>query len=329
MSLQSFLLENKNGVRARILNYGCILQSFEIPVGDKIIDVVLGFDAPETYLEPHPFFGAIAGRCANRIAKGRFSLHGADYQLAANRGGNHLHGGNEGFDKKFWQAEAFDNSVKLAYTSPDGEEGYPGTLETTVTYSLMPDNTLRIDYHATSDRATIVNLTNHSYFNLAAEGDILDHILTLDADAFTPVDDSIIPTGEIRSVAGTPFDFRTPTSIGERIHQPDEQLILGKGYDHNFVLNGQSGTLRKIAIAECPRTGLRLETRTTEPGVQLYSGNFLTGAPSGKGRSYPARSGFCLETQHYPDAPNKPNFPSILLAAGGTFTSTTEYQITR
>jgi aldose 1-epimerase len=298
-------------------------------------DVVLGFDTLDEYLDHSPFFGCLVGRYGNRIAGGAFTLDGETYTLATNDGPNHLHGGVEGFDKKLWAASARESeygpSLRLTYTSPDGEEGYPGTLHVTVVYTLMDegpnaDGALRIDYMATTDKPTVVNLTNHSYFNLSAgeAKTILDHELMLNADHFTPVDETLIPTGEIRPVAGTPMDFREMTRVGARIDADDAQLELGGGYDHNWVLNGEPGTLRLAARVVDPATGREMAVHTTEPGVQLYTGNMMPETLPGKGdRTYVRRGGLCLETQHYPDAPNHPDFPATQLDPGETYRSTT------
>jgi aldose 1-epimerase len=327
-----YTLTNSKGVRLSITNYGGIVVSLFTPDRNgNAGDIVLGFERLEDYLQRHPYFGCIIGRYGNRIAKGRFALDGVEYRLAQNNGENHLHGGLVGFDKKVWKARDYTDAegqhLELRYTSPDGEEGYPGTLDVTVTYTLDDRNQLRIDYLATTDKPTIVNLTNHSYFNLAGEGDILRHVLRLNADHFTPVDAGLIPTGELRPVKGTPFDFTEPTPIGARIEQDDEQLRFGRGYDHNFVLRAGGGALSEAAEVYEPKTGRVLRVLTTEPGVQFYTGNFLDGTLQGKyGRVYYRRTGFCLETQHFPDSPNKPHFPSTVLRPGQTYRSTTIYE---
>jgi aldose 1-epimerase len=332
-SADLFTLKNSNGVEVGITNYGAIVTSIKCPDrAGKLADVVLGFDSLEGYLGDNPYFGAIVGRYGNRIAKGRFTLNGKEYKLATNNGPNHLHGGITGFNRVVWQAEpAGDFTLKLTYVSKDGEEGYPGTLTSTVDYTLTEGNELKISYLATTDKDTIFNLTNHSYFNLAGEGsgDILGHRIRIHADRFTPVDATLIPTGELRPVAGTPFDFRQPHVIGERIDAADEQIKFGGGYDHNFVLNGAAGTLRPAARVVEPMTGRVLEVSTTEPGVQFYTGNFLDGTIKGKsGKPYQRRSGFCLETQHFPDSPNQPQFPSTTLKPGQRYQSTTVYKFT-
>ena len=332
--IESFTLKNRRGMEVTIINFGGTVTSIKVPDrSGKFADVVLGFNNPDDYLKPHPSFGTAIGRFGNRIAKGRFTLNGVEYKLAINNGENHLHGGIKGFDDVVWTAQQVNTvagpAVRMTYLSKDGEEGYPGNLNVTMTYTLTNNNELRIDYSATTDKDTVINLTHHSYFNLAGEGngDILNHRLKLNAARFTPTDAGSIPTGELRSVAGTPFDFLTPHAIGERINQDDEQLKFGNGYDHNFVINGRMGTLRQAAVATDPGSGRVMEVWTTEPGVQLYTGNFLDGTLVGKsGKPYARRSGFCLETQHYPDSPNKPNFPTTVLKKGATFKSTTIYR---
>jgi aldose 1-epimerase len=332
-SVEIYTLTNANGVEARITTYGGIIVSLKTPDrAGKLDDIVLGFDSLDEYLKGHPFFGAIAGRYANRIAKGRFTLNGAEYKLAVNNGENSLHGGIVGFDKVVWKAKpvpAKDGvALELAYLSKDGEEGYPGNLSVKIVYALTDKNELRINYSATTDKDTVINLTNHSYFNLAGQGsgDILNHQLTLNAKSFTPVDSTLIPTGELRPVKGTPFDFTQPTAIGARVNQDDEQLKFGGGYDHNFVVDGQTGALRPAAKVSDPSTGRVLEVWTTEPGVQLYIGNFLTEMKGKAGKTYNKRYGFCLETQHFPDSPNKPNFPSAVLKKGGEYQTTTVFK---
>lgn len=329
-----YTLTSGKGMEVKIATYGGIVVSIKTPDRNgQIEDIVLGFDKLEPYLKGHPYFGAITGRYANRIAKGRFSLGGVEYKLATNNGENHLHGGVRGFDKRVWEAKPLNLpngvSVELKYLSQDGEEGYPGNLSSRVLYTLTNDNQLRIDYDATSDKDTVLNLTNHSYFNLAGQGkeDILNHQLMLNADRFTPTDAGSIPTGELRPVAGTPFDFRKLTVIGARIDQNEQQLILGKGYDHNWVLNGQMGTLSQAAKVLESKTGRVLEVWTTEPGVQFYTANYLDGTLTGKGgRVYQRRYGLCLETQHYPDSPNKPTFPTTVLKKGARYRSTTVFK---
>jgi len=329
-----YTLTNKNGVEIGIMNYGGTIVSIRVPDrSGKLGDVTLGFDSIDGYLKGHPFFGALVGRYGNRIAKGRFKLNGVEYKLAANNGENHLHGGLQGFDKALWTARDVSEGplprLELTYLSKDGEEGYPGNLAVTVVYSLSEANELRVDYSATTDKDTVLNLTNHTYFNLAGagEGDILGHELTLYADRFTPVDKGLIPTGELRGVEGTPFDFRKATPIGARIEAKDQQLQFGGGYDHNFVLNSGGGALALAARVEEPKTGRVLEVLTTEPGIQFYTGNFLDGTLTGKGgKTYPKRFGLCLETQHFPDSPNQPKFPSTVLKPGGKYQTSTVYR---
>lgn len=334
-SVDIYTLRNRHGMEARITNYGGIVVSLTAPDRDhKFADVALGYNDLESYLKPpFPYFGAIIGRYGNRIAKGRFALNGVEYKLATNNGENHLHGGIKGFDKMVWTARqlktAAGPALSLTYLSKDGEEGYPGNLRVRVVYTLTHNNELKIDYTASTDKDTVTNLTHHSYFNLAGEGngDILDHRLVLKADRFVPTDAGAIPTGELRSVAGTPFDFRTANAIGARINQDEEQITIGKGYDHTWVVNGRAGVLRQAASVYEPTTGRVMEVWTTEPGVQFYTGNYLDGTITGKsGRSYPRRSGFCLETQHYPDSPNQPKFPTTTLKKGATYKSTTIYR---
>jgi len=326
-----YTLTNAYGVRARIMTYGAIVVSLEVPDRNgKMGDVVLGFDTLEEYLKGHPYFGAIVGRYGNRIGKGRFTLNGVEYKLATNNGENHLHGGIKGFDKVVWDAEPVKQAdavgVKLSYLSKDGEEGYPGNLTCIVGYTLNNSDEFNIWYEALTDKPTPVNLTHHSYFNLAGagSGDILGHELMLKADRFTPVDAGLIPTGAKASVKGTPMDFLKPTAIGARINQDDEQLKFGLGYDHNFVLNKTDASLTLAAQVYEPTTGRVMDVHTTEPGIQFYSGNFLDGSNVGKGgKVYEHRTGFCLETQHFPDSPNKPQFPSVILNPGEKYTHVT------
>lgn len=332
-AVDAFTLTNANGVALTAITYGGIIQSLRVPDrAGKFDDVVLGFPTLEGYLGEHPFFGAIIGRYGNRIARARFTLDGRTYKLAANDGPNHLHGGVKGFDKVLWNAEqtrgAAGPGVTFTRVSPDGEEGYPGTLSVRVTYTLTDRNELIVEYHATTDKATPVNLTQHSYFNLAgqASGDILGHELMLNADRYTPVDDTLIPTGELAPVDGTPFDFRQPHAIGARINGDHAQLKFGRGYDHNWVLNRKGDSLQLAARVAEPKTGRTLEVSTTEPGIQFYAGNFLDGKLTGKGGAvYRHRTGFCLETQHFPDSPNKPQFPSTILKPGAEYRSRTVF----
>ena len=321
-----FTLTNGQGLVAKITNYGTIITELRVPDRHgRLGDVVLGFDNLAQYLQGHPCFGCTVGRVANRIAKGRFTLDGQTCALAINDGPNHLHGGLMGFDKSVWNAEPLAGAaVKFTHTSPDGDEGYPGNLAVTVAMTLTDDNALRLDYTATTDRATPVNLTNHSYFNLAGSGDILGHELTLTADRYTPADATLIPTGEIKPVRGTPLDFTEPTPIGARF----SQLQTGPtGYDHNYVLNSGGGRLALAARVVEPKSGRLMEVHTTEPGVQFYTGNFLDGTLIGKGGVvYRQHAGFCLETQHFPDAVNQPQFPSVILRPGQTYRQTTIHQ---
>jgi len=329
-----YTLRNSNGLETQITNYGAIVVSLKAPDRNgKFDDIVLGFSDLDSYLKPHPYFGAIVGRYGNRIAKGRFTLDGVEYKLAVNNGENHLHGGIKGFDKVVWTGRGLMTrtgpAVVLTYVSKDGEEGYPGNLRVRVTYTLTAKNELRIDYSATTDKNTVINLTNHSYFNLLGEGngDILNHRVRIGANRFLPTDASSIPTGELRRVIGTPFDFLNFTPIGKRIGQDYEQLKFGNGYDHTWVINGRPGVLRFAAAAYEAFTGRLLEVWTTEPGMQFYTGNFLDGTVTGKsGRPYPRRSGFCFETQHYPNSPNQPSFPTTTLRRGATYRSTTIYK---
>ncbi len=329
-----YTLKNAGGMEARITNYGGILISLKVPDrSGKLDDVVLGYDSLSQYISNSPYFGAIVGRYANRIGKAKFILNGHDYALAANNGPNSLHGGIKGFDKVVWNVNGVDSkpgkSLALTYLSKDGEEGYPGNLTVEVVYSLTDSNELRVDYKAMTDKPTVLNLTHHSYFNLAGagNGDILSHELYIDADRFTPIDSTLITTGELRPVKGTPMDFTKPTAIGARINEKDEQLKYGLGYDFNWVLNKKDSELKLAARVQEPTSGRVMEVFTTEPGIQFYSGNFLNGSNIGKGgKKYDHRYGFCLETQHFPDSPNKPNFPSTELVPGKTFDSTTIYK---
>jgi aldose 1-epimerase len=326
-------LKNSRGMEVRAIPYGGIITSIRVPDrAGRLDDVVLGYDSAESYEKNNaPFMGAIIGRFGNRIAKGMFVLDGQTFRLATNNGPNHLHGGNKGFDKVVWASEEFRNAdgtgVAFRYTSHDGEEGYPGTLTVRVTYTLTDKNELIVDYFATSDKPTPVNLTQHSYFNLTgASRDVLDHEVTIDADRFTPVDANLIPTGILQPVAGTPLDFRQSAAIGSRIDQDDEQLKFAMGYDHNFVVNRSGEGLVHAARVFEPSTGRVLDVSTTEPGVQFYTGNFLDGTITGKsGRVYRRRFGFCLETQHFPDSPNQPQFPSTILRPGSEYRSRTVF----
>jgi aldose 1-epimerase len=328
--VERYTLTNANGIELKAMSYGGIITSLRVPDrSGKMDDIVLGFNRLDGYLKDPPYFGAIIGRYGNRIGKGQFALDGKTYKLATNNGPNHLHGGNKGFDKVVWKVEPVgQNGLAFSRVSPDGEEGYPGNLQVRVTYTLTDKNELIVDYRASTDKATPVNLTQHSYFNLAgqASGDILGHELTLQADRYTPVDDTLIPTGELAPVDGTPFDFRKSTAIGARINNDDPQLKAGKGYDHNWVLNRSGNGLQPAARVVEPKTGRTLEIATTEPGIQFYSGNFLDGTITGKGGAvYKHRTGFCLETQHFPDSPNQPKFPTTTLRPGAEYRTQTVF----
>ena len=326
-----YTLTNKNGVQVKITNYGGIVTSWITPNknGAKS-DIVLGFDSLQGYLSKPPYFGAIIGRYGNRIGKAQFNLDGKTYKLAANNGVNSLHGGEKGFDKVVWDATPSSDNTSLAlnYLSKDGEEGFPGNLKVTVTYTLTDDDELLIQYDAETDKATPVNLTNHSYFNLTGDvnNTILNHTVWIDADKFTPVDNTLIPTGELKPVKGTPFDFTTPHRIGERI-----ESVPGAapgGYDHNFVLNNQGNSLKLVAYVTDSASGRKLEVFTTEPGLQFYTGNFLNGAITSRdGKAINKNSAFCMETQHYPDSPNKPDFPSVILKPGDKYHTETKYKV--
>jgi aldose 1-epimerase len=335
-AVELYTLKNAKGAAATITTFGARVVTLQMPDrAGKFDDIVLGFDNLDGYLQtpPPPYFGATIGRYGNRIAGGKFKLDGKTYTLAKNNGDNHLHGGNIGFDKAVWTAKPGIGpsaaSVAMTYLSKDGEEGYPGNLTATVTYTLTDNNELQIVYSATTDQDTVVNLTNHSYFNLAGqgEGDILGHVVMINADRFTPVDQGLIPTGELEKVDGTPVDFRKPTPIGDRIDAKDPQIVLGMGYDHNYVLNRTGSSLELAARVTEPKTGRVMEVLTTEPGMQFYTGNFLDGTLKGVGgKAYLRRSAFCMETQHFPDSPNQPGFPSTTLKAGGSYHSETVYR---
>jgi len=337
--IQLYTLKNSAGMEVGVTNYGAIITAIKVPDRDgKLADVTLGYNDVADYINAvdKPYFGAIVGRYGNRIAKGKFTIDGTEYSLPINNDPNSLHGGFYGFDKVVWDAETVgDNAVKLTYLAKDMEQGYPGNLTVTVTYTLTDDNEIVVDYHATTDKATPVNVTQHAYFNLKGEGEgtILDHELTINADKYTPVDATLIPTGELAPVAGTPFDFRAAKPIGRDIAQADEQLKFGGGYDHNWVLSRKSGSyngdedLELAATLYEPSSGRLLEILTTEPGIQFYCGNFLTGVLKGKsGQPYEYRGGLCLETQHYPDSPNQPEFPNTILKPGETFESKTVFK---
>lgn len=334
-AVKLYTLKNKQGASVSISNFGGRVVSLLVPdKNNKLTDVVLGYDSVGAYRKKgEPFFGALIGRYGNRIGKGKFTLDGKEYQLQLNDGVNTLHGGTDGFFGKVWDAKQLDSTkLELSYVSNDGEAGYPGKLDVKVTYTLTDDNSLQIDYAATTDKTTIVNLTNHAYFNLNGEGDstILDHELMIDANTYTPVDSTLIPTGKLQPVAGTAFDFNKAKLIGKQIGDNDEQLKFGKGYDHNFALTHHDGKT-PVAVVKSTKTGIVLSVITTEPGLQFYSGNFLTGADKdGKGgKSYPHRSAFCLETQHFPDAPNHPNFASTVLKPGETYKTSTTYKFSK
>jgi aldose 1-epimerase len=329
-TIDLYTLANRRGVEAAVMTYGGILVSLRTPDRDgRLGEIALGFDSLAPYLAGHPYFGALVGRYANRIAGGAFRLGGVAYALACNDGPNHLHGGVRGFDKAIWRARArasdTEAGVELRHVSPDGEEGYPGALDVTVSYTLTDANELRLDYAATTDRETIVNLSNHTYFNLAGAGDVLGHELRLDAGRFLPVDATSIPTGELRPVQGTPMDFTAPTAIGARFGADDEQLRLAHGgYDHCWVLDAGGGALALAARVVEPTSGRALDVLTTQPGLQFYTGNFLDGSIVGRdGARYVKHAGFCLETQHFPDSPNRPAFPSTVLRPGETYRQTT------
>jgi aldose 1-epimerase len=327
-----FMLRNAKGCEARICNYGGIVTSLTVPdKNGKLGDVVLGYDNLDGYLKSTPYFGCLVGRYGNRIAKGKFTLNGTQYTLATNNGPNTLHGGKVGFDKVVWHATMLAGSrgpaLELRYLSKDGEEGYPGNLSVTAVYTLTDDNALRLDYTATTDKDTVLNLTHHSYFNLRGHGDNLGHVVQINADKFTPVDSTLIPTGELKPVDGTPFDFRKPTAIGARVNAADEQIKFGGGYDHNWVINKQVGELAQQAVVYEPESGRVMEVWSTEPGLQFYGGNFLDGKITGKGGwTYKYRNGFCMEPQHFPDSPNQTNFPSVVLKPGQIYKNTIIYK---
>jgi aldose 1-epimerase len=328
--VEMYTLQNANGMKAEIITYGGIVVSLTAPdKAGKFADVVLGMDSLDGYRGETAHLGALIGRYGNRIGHGQFTLDGKVFHLPKNNGDNTLHGGPGGFDTRVWKASPSGDSLELTYVSKDGEEGFPGTLTAKAVYTITPLNELKIDYTATTDKDTVVNLTNHSYFNLAGAGSgtILDHRVTINADRFTPVDEGLIPTGELKAVKGTPFDFTKSTAIGARIDQKDQQLQFGKGYDHNWVLNKGNGGLTKAAEVYEAKTGRVMEVWTTEPGLQFYTGNFLDGTIHGKGgKAYPFRGAFCMETQHYPDSPNKPKFPSTVLKPGQTYKTSTVYR---
>ncbi|MFN3409664.1 MAG: aldose epimerase family protein [Limisphaerales bacterium] len=331
--VQLYTLKNAKGAVATICNYGGTVTTLKVPDRrGQLVDVVLGYDDLDGYLTNSPYFGCLVGRYGNRIARGKFTLDGVEYTLATNDGPNHLHGGLKGFDKRIWRAEPLQTregpALKLTYRSAHLEEGYPGNLDVTAIYTLTDANELKLVFTATTDRPTIVNLTHHSYFNLSGGGDILDHLLYINADKTTPVNKELITTGEMKSVAGTPFDFRKPTAIGARINDPDPVLQYGPGYDHNWVINQkQPGQLTLQARLRSPKTGIVMEVLSTEPCLQFYAGNFLDGTIVGKGgQVYHFRNGLCLEPQHAPDSPNKPHWPSVVLRPGQTYHNTIIYK---
>jgi aldose 1-epimerase len=331
-SVEIYTLRNGRGMEARIITYGGIVVSLKTPdKNGNFADVVLGYDHLDGYLKKNPYFGALVGRYGNRIAKGKFALNGKSFSLAANNGPNHLHGGIKGFDKVVWTAKSVETSdgpaLQLNYLSKDGEEGFPGNLSVTAVYTLANDNALRLDFAATTDQDTICNLTHHSYFNLRGSGDVLDYVVQINADQFTPTDAGMIPTGELRPVAGTPFDFRKPIAIGARINSDDEQIKFAKGYDQNWIFDKPPGQLGLVARVFEKTSGRCMEVFTTEPGMQFYTGNFLDGDIIGKGgRAYPRRSAFCMEPQHFPDSPNHPHFPSVELKPGQIYKNTILYK---
>lgn len=327
-----YTLRNKNGMEMSVMNYGGIIVSLKVPDRQgNIGEVTLGYDSLQQYIDNNPFFGALIGRYGNRIANGGFNLDGQRYTLPTNDGTNQLHGGPKGFDKVYWDITPGGDStfLTLTYMSPDGEQGYPGNLSAEVKYTLSDDNEVRIDYTATTDKTTVVNLTNHTYFNLTgdpAQNSILKHSLQINADYFLPVDEKLIPTGDRRPVSGTPFDFTKATVIGTRIDNADPQLKLGRGYDHCWVLNAHEGSLKQVATLTEPQSGRKMDVLTTEPGIQFYSGNFLNESVVARHGPCATRSALCLETQHFPDSPNKPDFPSVVLKPGDTYQTTTVYR---
>jgi aldose 1-epimerase len=328
-----YTLKNAKGIEVDIANYGGLIAALRMPDRNgKVDDVVLGYDRLEKYVADSPYFGAVVGRYGNRIGKGRFALDGKDYQLSVNDGENHLHGGKTGFNKVLWQAKETlgpdGPALALTVVSPDGDQGYPGTVKLSVTYTLTEKNELRIDYEGTTDKATVLNPTHHSYFNLSGSfaNTILDHLLMIDADAITPVDKGLIPDGQLMDVTNTPMDFRKATAIGARILEPFEQLAFGKGYDHNWVLNRSDGKVRRVAELYDPKSGRLMTVATDQPGLQFYSGNFLDGKARGKGTAYQYRTGLCLEAQCFPDSPNHPSFPSATLRPGQVYRQTTIYK---
>lgn len=335
-TISLYTLTNSNGMEMNVTNYGCIVTSIKVPdKNGQINDIVLGFNELKDYLEDNPYFGCVVGRYGNRIANGKFSINGNEYILAQNDGTNNLHGGVKGFNKQVWSADEIKNDtyagIEFKYLSKDGEEGFPGDLSVTVTYTINDNNEFKIDYKATTDKITICNLTHHSYFNLAGErsGSILDHQILIKANKYTPVDSNIITTGELADVSGSPFDLRVPTTIGNHINDDNPQLKYAGGYDHNWVIDRPDGSkeLLLAATVKDPGTGRKMDVLTTEPGIQFYSGNFLDGTLTGKsGLKYQFRSGLCLETQHFPDSPNKPGFPTTILKPGQLYNTSTIYK---
>ncbi|MBN2703340.1 MAG: galactose mutarotase [Pontiellaceae bacterium] len=331
-SIQEFTLKNKNGMVVKLTNYGATITSIVVPDRDgKMADVALGYDSVEGYINAidRPYFGAVVGRYGNRIGKGKFTIDGVEYELNTNNGENHLHGGNMGFDKVVWTAETVENGVKFSYLAKDGEENYPGNLNLSVTYTLTDDNEIKMHYEATTDKATVVNVTNHTYFNLAGEGSgtINDHVLQINGSKTTPVDEGLIPTGELADVAGTPFDFLQPKRIGDDVDADNVQISYGPGYDHNWVLDRNGDGMELAATLYEPKSGRVLEVITEEPCIQFYGGNFLDGRLVGKsGKPYEKRSGLCLETQHAPDSPNNPDWPTTTLRPGEKYDTTTIYK---
>ncbi|WP_072403253.1 aldose epimerase family protein [Flaviramulus basaltis] len=334
ISIEQYALKNANGIEMNVITYGGRITSLKVPnKNGDLENVVLGFDNIEDYQKDNPFFGALIGRYGNRIAKGKFTLEGNEYNLATNDGSNHLHGGVNGYDRVIWKAEPIkemeNSSLRLTYLSKDGEEGYPGNLNITVVYTLTKDNAVEVTYEATTDKTTVVNLTQHAYFNLTGDfsKDILGHDVVLNADAYLPVDATLIPTGEIKKVEGTPFDFTSSKKIGKEINTDNEQLKLGKGYDHCWVLNGEKDAMRFAASAYDEASGRFMEVFSDEPGIQFYTGNFLDGTlPMPNGGTYGHRTGFCLETQHFPDSPNQNEFPSVILKPGETYSTKTTFK---
>lgn len=334
--IDQYRLKNSNGLEICIITYGGRITSLKVPNNKgKLENIVLGFNNIEDYQKENPFFGALIGRFGNRIAKGKFTLEGHEYVLATNDGANHLHGGNKGFDRVIWNATPIKDdekaSLKLTYISKDGEEGYPGNLEVTVIYTLTNKNTVEVSYEAITDKSTVVNLTQHAYFNLTGDfsNDILGHEVVINADTFLPVDATLIPTGEIRSLKETPFDFTSTKTIGQEIHSKNNQLKLGHGYDHCWIINGERGTMRFAASAYDKKSGRFMEVYSEEPAIQFYTGNFLDGTlPMPQGGTYAHRTGFCLETQHYPDSPNQESFPTVVLKPGETYRTKTVFKFT-